>query len=330
MPLHLGLSGDFDAVNLLSAIRAAEAGGAGGIWLTDSRFFEDCFVVLGAAAVQTERITLATGVNDPYSRHPAQLASNFASLSQFAPDRLILGLGAGGSGLKEMGRPRTRPVATVELAIDVIRRLFAGEMVDAKCQAFSCNSAVLSAPVKGDIPIAVIAHGPRMYELAARQADVVFVANYVDRMGMEWGLTNLATALEQRSAHSGKPRTMWRVDIYLDEDEIAARDVARLRIAQLLQRGYYTGRQFLDKVGLEHLTERPGNIAEDELDALVDAIAIVGTPDRVRDLLAERLDLIPIEDVCARVFPAKQSRLVPAVKNLVQVARSLEHRKDGM
>ena len=55
----------------------------------------DPFVVLGACAAVTERISLGTGICLVSQRHPITLAKEIASLDQISNGRFIFGIGAG-------------------------------------------------------------------------------------------------------------------------------------------------------------------------------------------------------------------------------------------
>lgn len=95
----------FDAAvpDMIALAHAAEAAGAGGVWVADHfsgsvvgrSWSRDPFVVLAAIAATTERIDLGVLVANIVNRHPAQLASAVNSLQSIAPGRVRLGMGSG-------------------------------------------------------------------------------------------------------------------------------------------------------------------------------------------------------------------------------------------
>jgi alkanesulfonate monooxygenase SsuD/methylene tetrahydromethanopterin reductase-like flavin-dependent oxidoreductase (luciferase family) len=94
-----------DWPRLLEATLAAEAGGAGAVWVFDhlagrslqgDRMLE-CCTWLGALAASTTRIELGTMVANVWNREPGVLAVAAASVVHIAGRRLHLGLGAGTS-----------------------------------------------------------------------------------------------------------------------------------------------------------------------------------------------------------------------------------------
>src|SRR5215470_5268699 len=71
---------------------AAEAAGAGSLWVSEDCFYPSAVALAAAAATATRSIPIGLGVVNPYTRHPVLLAMEAATLSQLAPDRLVLGL----------------------------------------------------------------------------------------------------------------------------------------------------------------------------------------------------------------------------------------------
>jgi translation elongation factor EF-G len=65
-------------------------------WFYDTQMLSaDCFVAMGAAAVNTRRIRLGTGVLVPSNRIAPVAANVLATLNQLAPGRIDFGVGTG-------------------------------------------------------------------------------------------------------------------------------------------------------------------------------------------------------------------------------------------
>src|SRR5438552_14815174 len=106
---------------------AAEQFGFGGIWIADSQsVFRDAFLALGAAAPRTQRITLATGVTSPKTRHPAVLACLAATLAEASGGRMLIGIGVGESAVRNIGE-RPASIAELEEFVVALRGLPDGE-----------------------------------------------------------------------------------------------------------------------------------------------------------------------------------------------------------
>src|ERR1700751_4495765 len=85
-------------------VRRAEELGFRRAWFYDTQMLSaDPFVAMGAAAVQTTRIRLGTGVLIPSNRIAPVTANAFASLNRLAPGRIDFGVGTGFTGRRTMG-----------------------------------------------------------------------------------------------------------------------------------------------------------------------------------------------------------------------------------
>lgn len=294
---HLALSGDLSFAELVAVSRAAEDRGFDAIWLTDVRFSRDCYALLGALAGQTKTIKLVPGVSDPYSRHPAQLAAAITTVDEISGGRAVLGLGAGGSGLDKLGIEVVKPLGTLREAIACIRALASGGAVSARAPGFVLTEGKLSFPAVRVPPIAIAAHGPRMYELAGELADLVLVANYVDPNGIQWARERLNVGAASREADLPRPEVLWRVDVCMSEDGEDAREFMSARVAKHLRSGYY-GASFLRPMGLEDLARstEPSAIAK-----VLDAVALAGKLDDLVPRAAESIAVGGFDGMCCRM-----------------------------
>jgi len=170
----------------LDVARAAERAGFDGAWVPDHLVnlasaesgVLECWTVLAAVAAVTERMFLGTLVISTPFRHPPLLAKQAATLAALAPERLVLGLGAGGftydEACAQLGfgplPPRDR-VAHVEETILCLRRLWGEDPADFGGRfAQTLGSRLYPRPAQ-PIPIVVAARRPGMLRLAARLAD---------------------------------------------------------------------------------------------------------------------------------------------------------------
>ena len=118
--------------------------------------------VLGGLSVKTERVPIMTAVTCPTIRiHPAIVAQAAATTAALLPDRFILGLGSG-ENLNEhivgMGWPHPEErLDMLEEAIELIRRLWTGELVTEWTDHFTVDRARLYTLPETSPPIAVAA-----------------------------------------------------------------------------------------------------------------------------------------------------------------------------
>ena len=145
----------------------------------------ECWTTLTALLAQTERIHAAPMVlANPY-RHPALLAKMAATLDVISGGRVILGIGAGGSGSDTRASglpfPATRErCEMLEESVGLIRRLWYEPSVTHNGRYYSVDGAsVEPKPAQQPMPpVLVGGHGPR-YVLPAigRIADIANVGN---------------------------------------------------------------------------------------------------------------------------------------------------------
>ena len=110
--------------------RAAEDLGYGGVWLADSQcVMRDAYTIMSLIAAQTSRISVATGVTNAITRHPAVLANSWATLDEISGGRAVIGIGVGESSIRTLGLRPDR-LADLEVKITTLRALINGEEVE--------------------------------------------------------------------------------------------------------------------------------------------------------------------------------------------------------
>jgi 5,10-methylenetetrahydromethanopterin reductase len=294
------LNAEYPAQELIRLGILAEQLGYRDFWYTDVRLLRECYIGLASVALHTERIRLGTGVTDPYSRHPAITAASIATLDELASGRVLLGLGLGGAGFRELGIARTLPVAALREAIDVIRRLLRGEQVTMAGKVVSLTEARLNfSPIRSQVPIYIATQGAGISRLAGAVADGVLIANTVSATAVDFYLHQIAAGAAKagRAAHDIEVNLRWEVCI--SEDEAAAMQVMRHRLAARLVAGYPRW-DFLEILGVsapDVFTEIAARKDPSLLDAaaealpieVVDASMLAGRPARIAARIAPLL-----------------------------------------
>jgi len=154
-------------------VKRAEELGYARAWFYDTQMLNaDMFVAMGAAAVQTSRIRLGTGVLIPSNRIAPVAASALASLNALAPGRIDFGISTGFTARRTMGlRPVT--LSDMEEYIRIVQRLLAGEMLEWTFEGQRRKIRFLSADLdvvnlRDPIPLHISAMGPKSRALTAR------------------------------------------------------------------------------------------------------------------------------------------------------------------
>ncbi|UDY24877.1 LLM class F420-dependent oxidoreductase [Nocardioides sp. Kera G14] len=145
-------------------------------WLTEQGHAPYAWTVLGAVAQATERVGLMTYVTCPTIRyHPAVVAQKSATLQILAEGRFTLGLGSGESLNEHVvgeGWPAIQDrQEMLREAVDIIRSLHTGELVDYRGEYFQVDSArVWDLPDEG-VEIGLAVAGNRAVEQFAPLGD---------------------------------------------------------------------------------------------------------------------------------------------------------------
>lgn len=293
--LGAALLGEGTPGHVLERARAAERAGFDSLWFIEDYFQTGAFAAAGAAAAVTTRIGLGLGVVNPYTRHPALLAMETATLAGIAPGRVVLGLGTGVRRWIEdqMAIPAPRPLATLGECVDVVRRLWAGELVSHAGAAFSLREIALDwKPAQAALPIVLGVKGPRALALAGAVADGV-VCSIMASPAHIRRVRDTVTAARARAGHGRSFPVLAYLPVAVGRDAEAARRAVRPLLARYL--AHLHGQSILADAGVtaaETQAIRAARVAGESgaagvTDAHVDAFALAGTPDQVRGRLRD-------------------------------------------
>lgn len=153
-------------------VKRAEALGYTRAWFYDTQLLNaDMFVAMGAAAMQTSKIRLATGVLIPSNRIAPVAASALASLNALAPGRIDFGISTGFTARRTMGLGPVK-LADMKEYIRIVRGLLAGETLDwtfegKRRKIRFLNPEIGAFNVTDPIPLHISALGPRGRKLTA-------------------------------------------------------------------------------------------------------------------------------------------------------------------
>ncbi len=151
----------------------AEALGFTHAWFYDTQLLNaDLFVAMAAAAMQTTRIRLGTGVLIPSNRIAPAAANALASLNALAPGRIDFGVSTGFTARRSMGLPAIT-LARLEEYIRVVQGLLRGETVEWSEEGGPHKIRFLNPELelinlRDPMPLHVSAFGPRARRLTAK------------------------------------------------------------------------------------------------------------------------------------------------------------------
>jgi G6PDH family F420-dependent oxidoreductase len=246
-------------------------------WLSAQGHAPYAWSMLGAVAHATERVELMTYVTCPTIRyHPAVVAQKAATLQILADGRFTLGLGSGENLNEHVVGKRWPTVARrhemLREAIQIIRQLFTGELVDWKGEYFEVDSARLWDVPETPVPIAAAVSGDRSVEMFSPLADHLIAVEPNKELVDSWHEARRGTGLP------GEIRVIGQIPICWDPD----RDKAIARAHDQFRwfaGGWAVNSDLPTTAGFEGATQfvKPADVAASipcgpDLDAIVDAI----------------------------------------------------------
>jgi len=177
---------DTVAPELAAGIEAA--GWDGQVFMDSQSLGGDPYALMGAWAMATRRLQLATGVTNPLTRHPAVSAAAIATVHWLSRGRAVLGIGRGDSALAFLGHGPAG-LAAFESALAALQSLLRREAVPfAAHPATDAAPSSAALPLSGrptdarlawlpeglaKVPLDVAATGPKVIGMAARIAERV-------------------------------------------------------------------------------------------------------------------------------------------------------------
>ena len=211
--------------------QAAEAAGARSLWIASHLFFRDPFGLAMAIAGATERAVVLPMAVSPYAMHPIHAAMAAATLDEAAPGRGGLCLGSGNPvDMADVGRAQDRPVRTLREAVEICRRVLAGEHLKYEGEVFRLRGRRLTPSPPRPIPIYMTAMGEQMFALGGAVADGVVLS-----AGCSVEFVRHARALVDKAAGGRKVTVAGLILTAVSDDETAALERHRRRLGFLLR-----------------------------------------------------------------------------------------------
>ena len=300
----------------------------------------DPFLPICVAAQHTERLELATAIAVAFARNPMILANLGYDLQLQTRGRFILGLGTQIRPhiVKRFSSVWSKPAARMRELVLAIRAIWAnwqeGEKLDFRGEFYqhTLMTPVFSpGPLPHGLPRIFLAGvGPRMTEVVGEVADGFFVHPFHTREYIE---ETTLPAIERGLRVAGRPRDRFEISCQVivatganDEQLEQAKNGAKAQISFYASTPAY--RPVLDGIGRGELQTELNRLSKVGAwlemagridDALLERIAVVGTPDEIAPKLRAR---------CAG-FADRVSLIAPFSPDPEQWAGVVRALKDG-
>jgi F420-dependent oxidoreductase-like protein len=307
--LLTGYSGSHMALDL-DLILEAERHGFDSVWTAEA-YGSDAITPLAWIGARTSHIRLATGIMQLPARSPAMTAMTAMTLDALSGGRFILGLGTSGPQVVEgwHGVPFDKPLTWMREYVNIVRTIWAREkpleFEGARYQIpyRGPGATGLGKPLKSilhgrkDIPIYIGAMAPKSQAQSAEIADgIILTFLHPERFDL------LRPHLEEGFAKAGGGKSLAHFDVapmvgvVVGNDLDACRGPIKMNLALYIggmgarDKNFYN--DYARRVGFEeaavkiqdlYLAGRRAEAVAAVPDALVDAMALVGPPERIRE-----------------------------------------------
>lgn len=170
-----------------------EKAGLDVVWVPEAYSF-DGVSAMGYLAAVTEKVTIASGILNIYSRTPALMAMTAAGVDSLSEGRHMLGLGASGPQVIEgfHGLAYDAPVTRLREVVEICRRVWRREQklqYDGKSYKIPLPQGqgtglgkplkIINHPYRDEIPVALATLGEKSVEMTAEIADAWLPAFYM-------------------------------------------------------------------------------------------------------------------------------------------------------
>jgi F420-dependent oxidoreductase-like protein len=288
-------------LELIALAQEAERLGYDSAWAAEA-WGTDAVTVLSWLAATTSTIKVGSAIMQIPGRTPANTAMTAATLDLLSGGRFVLGLGTSGPQVVEgwHGQPWGKPLTKTREYVEIVRAALRRETVEfhgdqyeipysgADATGLGKPLKLMLRPLRDSIPIYLAALSPKNVRLAFEIADgwmpIFFSPEHAPH----------AFGYEPREGFEIVPT----VHVIVTDDVDAARDALRpvlaLYIGGMGARGANFYNALVRRYGYEAEAERIQALYLDSKqreaiasvpDALIDEVALVGPPGRIRDRL---------------------------------------------
>ena len=237
----------------------------------------DAVSQMGYIAARTERLQIASGILQLYSRTPTLTAMTAAGMDYVSDGRFVLGIGASGPQVIEgwHGVPYTAPVGRTREIIEICRAVWRRERLsyDGKYYKLPLPAGqgtglgkslkLINHPVRERIPIFVASLGPKNVEMTAELAEGWEPIFYVPEKAADvWGAA-LAAGKAKRDPALGELDVVAQTALAIGDDVAGLLDFGRPLMALYVGGMGAKGRNFYNDLARRYGYEKEAEEIQD-------------------------------------------------------------------
>ena len=297
--MRIGLALDYSGgfAETVAELADYEKAGLDIVFVPEAYSF-DAVSQLGFIAARTERLEIASGILQIYTRTPALMAMTAAGLDFVSGGRFTLGIGASGPQVIEgfHGVPYSAPLGRTRELVEICRLVWRRERLVYQGRHYEIPLPaergtglgkplkLINHPVRDRIPIVLAAIGPKNVALAAEIAEGWQPIFYLPELVAEvWG-DSLSAGRAMRDPSLGKLDVVISVPLAITEDEHVAQqllDGIRPMLAMYIGGMGAKGRNFYHDLVCRFGWEKAADLIQDRYLAGDKAAAAAAVPDQL-------------------------------------------------
>jgi F420-dependent oxidoreductase-like protein len=314
--MRLGLTIGYSGAQLsldMDLVLEAERLGFDSVWTSES-YGSDALTPLAWIGARTTRIRLGTGILQMPARTPAMTAMTAMTLDALSGGRFILGLGPSGPQVVEgwHGVPYGKPLTRTREYVAIVRQILARERpLEHQGEHYRIPYSGSDATGLGK-PLKSILHGRRdlpIYTASIGPAGIACSAEVADGLIPVWmdpeRFDVIAPHLEKGFAAAGGGKSLATFDLAPMVTVVLGDDLETCRMPVKMMLALYIGgmgargknfyHDYAKRLGYEaeadtiqnlYLEGKKGEAMAAVPDRLVDAVALVGPAERIRERVA--------------------------------------------
>lgn len=289
--LGIAFSGGPTPAEIGGLIGLAEGCGFESAWVAEGHG-GDQFAILAAAAVQTSRIRLGTGITSVFVRTAPTIAMAAAAVDDISGGRFILGVGSSHKVQVEgeHGVPYAKPLTRTRETVAVIRALLREGRVDFAGETLRIrNFDLWFTPTRPPPPIYISAVFPKMVALCGEIADGIILTRSTVHTAAQVR-THLAEGARNAGRASAQIEITTLLPASVGDTHAAALATLRPGIAfycgffprynrMMAEHGFAAEAAAIAKAWARGDREAAERAVSDEM---IDATSVAGTPDQCR------------------------------------------------
>jgi alkanesulfonate monooxygenase SsuD/methylene tetrahydromethanopterin reductase-like flavin-dependent oxidoreductase (luciferase family) len=275
---------DLPAHQIVPFAQKAEHLGFDELWVVEDCFFRGGFAQAAVALASTQSIRVGIGILPAPVRNAAFTALEANTLAEIYPSRLLLGIGHGMPvWMRQVGDKPASILTLLDEQLTALRTLLAGDALDVAGRYVRIHGAQLESAATIAPPVFAGVRGPKSLAVSGRSADGTILAEPVTPEYLRSALADIAAV---------RPHQVVAYNVAaVDDDASIARERARPALEWIGEPDWAPHIAPLPFVA-EFTELRARSATRSDFiaaipDEWVDALALVGTPERVRDRIAE-------------------------------------------